>query len=98
VVFALQKSQTSNSVREQEMAKKRDLNEDISLIERLMQDQLSLIESRLREIEQAEDINIALNKAKEALREMHELCTLSKALVSNLKNNDNGHSAKAPSR
>jgi hypothetical protein len=80
------------------MAKKRDLNEDISLIERLMQDQLSLIESRLREIEQAEDINIALNKAKETLREMHELCTLSKALVTNLKNNDNGHSAKASSR
>lgn len=80
------------------MAKKRDLTEDISLIERLMQDQLSLIESRLREIEQTEDINIALNRAKETLREMHELCTLSKALVSNLKNNDNGRSAKASSR
>lgn len=76
------------------MAKKRDLNEDISLIERLMQDQINLIESRLREIEQSQDTNGALKGATEALRELHELCTLTKALVSNLKTNGNGQATK----
>jgi hypothetical protein len=79
------------------MSKKRDLNEDISLIDRLMQDQLDLIESRLREIEQPKDVNDALKKATETLRDLHELGTLTKALVNNLSGNGNGHEAKASS-
>jgi hypothetical protein len=79
------------------MSKKRDLNEDISLIDRLMQDQLDLIESRLREIEQPKNTNDALKKATEALRQLHELCTLTRALINNIKTNGNGHVAKASS-
>ncbi len=77
------------------MSRKRDLKEDINLIERLIQDQLNLIESRLREIEQQKDTEKALKLALGAFRELHELCTLTKALVAHLKNNGNGHAAQA---
>ena len=77
------------------MSKKRDLKEDISLIEQLIQDQLDTIEARLSEIERADDTSDALKKAVKTLRELQETCTLTKALVGHLKTNGNDQTAKA---
>jgi hypothetical protein len=73
------------------MAKKRDYKEDIKLIERLIQDQLDLIGTRLLEIERPPSQEEALKTATQALHELQESCTLVKALVGHLKNNGNGH-------
>ena len=77
------------------MSKKRDMKEDINLIERLIQDQLDTIEARLIEIGQSGETSEAMKKAIKTLRELQESCTLTKALVGHLKTNGNGHTAKA---
>jgi len=77
------------------MSNKRDLKEDIALIENLVQDQITLIESRLRELEQLDASERALKRAKAALTELYDSCTLIKALLGHLRDNGDGQSIRA---
>ena len=77
------------------MSNKRKQKEDIILIENLVQDQLNLIESRLRELESVNAPEEALKKAKAALGELYDSGTLIKALVEQVKDNDDSQSVKA---
>lgn len=77
------------------MSKKRNLAEDIALIENLVQDQLNLIESELRDLDGLDDPKGVLKKVIATLTELQESCTLIKALLGNLRNNGNGHAVKA---
>jgi esterase/lipase len=81
--------------RHAKMSSKRNRNEDIRLIENLVQDQLNLIESRLRDIEQSADPQEALKKVITSLIELQDSSTLIKILLSHVKDNDNGHAVKA---
>jgi hypothetical protein len=78
-----------------EMSKKRNLEEDIALIENLVQDQLDLIESSLRDLDQLDDPEEALKKLIATLSELQDSCTLIKALLGSIEDNDNGHAIKA---
>jgi len=78
-----------------EMSSNRNRNEDIALIENLVQDQLNLIESRLRNLEPSEDPRVALTKVIATLSELQDSCTLIKILLGHVKDKDNGHSIKA---
>jgi hypothetical protein len=77
------------------MSKKRNLKEDISLIENLVQDQFDLIESRLRDLDQLDNPQEALKKIIATLAEIQDSCALIKALLGNLKDNANGQAIKA---
>jgi hypothetical protein len=77
------------------MSSKHKLKEDIALIENLVQDQLTLIESSVREMEQLDTSGETLRKAIAALTELHDSCTLIKALLGQVKDNNNGQSVKA---
>lgn len=77
------------------MSKKRNLSEDIGLIENLVQDQFNLIESRLRDLDQPNNPDEVLKKVIVTLNELQDSCTLIKALLGNIRDNDNGHSIEA---
>lgn len=77
------------------MSKKRNLSEDIGLIENLVQDQFNLIESRLRDLEQFNNPEEVLKKIIATLTELQDSCTLIKALLGNIRDNDNGHAIEA---
>lgn len=77
------------------MSKKRTLKEDISLIENLVQDQFNLIESRLRDLDQLDDPQEALKKIIATLIELQDSSTLIKALLGNIKDNDNDQAVEA---
>jgi hypothetical protein len=81
--------------RDAEMSNKRNLNEDIALIENLVQDQFDLIESRLRDLDQLNDPQEALKKIIATLTELQDSCTLVKALLGNIKDGDNGQVGKS---
>jgi hypothetical protein len=81
--------------RDTEMSKKRNLSEDIGLIENLVQDQFNLIESRLRDLEQFNNPEEVLKKIIATLTELQDSCTLIKALLGNIRDNDNGHAIEA---
>ena len=57
-------------------------------------DQITFIESRLHELEQSAASEQTLRKAKAALTELHDSCTLIKALLCNVSDNGNGQSIK----
>ena len=86
---------TPSPGRDAQMSKNRNLNEDIALIENLVQDQLLLIESRLRELSQSDNREEAFKKVIATLTELQDSCTLIKALLGYIKDNDNGHAIKA---
>lgn len=77
------------------MSKKRNLVEDIGLIENLVQDQFNLIESRLDELDQLDNPDEVLKKVIATLTELQDSCTLIKALLGNIRDNDNGHAIQA---
>ncbi len=72
------------------MSKKRKLNEDLSLIATIIQDQLNMIDSRLEIIESSDDPGDALKTAVSTLVEVKESCTLTGALVGHIKDDGNG--------
>lgn len=72
------------------MSSKRCRNEDIILIENLVEDQLNLIESRLRDLDQSEGPQEALTRVAATLSELQDSCTLIKALLGYVKDSDNG--------
>jgi hypothetical protein len=76
------------------MSKKRNLDEDISLIEHLVQDQYDLIKSRLRDLDRSNDPEEALKKVVATLTELQDSCTLIKALLDNIKDGGNGHATR----
>ncbi|HEX8091488.1 MAG TPA: hypothetical protein VF762_21725 [Blastocatellia bacterium] len=71
------------------------MSEDIGLIENLVQDQFNLIESRLRDLEQFNNPEEVLKKIIATLTELQDSCTLIKALLGNIRDNDNGHAIEA---
>jgi hypothetical protein len=77
------------------MSTKRSLKEEIALIENLVQDQLTLIEARLRDLEQAGNPEDALKKSVAALTDLYESCTLINALLGHIKDNGEGNIIKA---
>jgi hypothetical protein len=76
------------------MSNKRSLKEDIALLENLVQDQLILIEARLRELEQSNDSKESAGRTKATLTELFDISTLIKALLGNVKDNYDSQSAK----
>jgi hypothetical protein len=74
------------------MSNKRE--EDLALIENLVQDQITFIESRIHELEQSSACEETLRKAKAALTELHDSCTLVKALLGHVKDDGNDQSIR----
>ena len=68
--------------------------EDLALIENLVHDQITFIESRLHELEQSIASEETLRKAKAALTELHDSCTLIEALLGHVKDNGNDQTIK----
>lgn len=77
------------------MSTKRNLKEDIALIENLVQDQFLLIESRLRDLSQLDNPEEGLKKVIATLSELQDSCTLIKALLGYVKDDHNDQAVEA---